>query len=101
MSIPFETQDGRRFDRLVDGELPNGERRELLLRLETEPEGWRHCALAFLEAQSWRQAFGSLVSPVAVAARPIVVHSDRRRKPNTRRYVARLTVLAAGLVAAF
>jgi hypothetical protein len=57
-----ESVDGRSIDRLVDGELSASERRELLLRLENDPEGWRRCALAFLEDQAWRQAFGAVAS---------------------------------------
>lgn len=44
------------LDLLVDGELSPAEERALLLRLEAAPEGWRHCALAFLEAQAWKRA---------------------------------------------
>src|SRR5258708_18365268 len=79
MSIPFETQDGRRFDRLVDGELPDGERRELLLRLETEPDGRRRCALAVLEAQSWRQTFAAVVAPAANVAVPSTARGKAQR----------------------
>lgn len=43
------------LDLLVDGELSEAQRRELLLWCERDPEGWRRCALAFLEAQSWSQ----------------------------------------------
>ena len=46
------------FDRLVDGELSEAKRRELLAGLDNEPGGWRRCALAFLEAQCWKQAVG-------------------------------------------
>lgn len=44
------------LDRLVDGELPERERHELLGRLDRHPDGWRRLALAFLEAQSWGEA---------------------------------------------
>jgi len=44
------------IDRLVDGELADAERRELLIQLENDPDGWRQCALAFLEDQAWRSA---------------------------------------------
>src|SRR5947208_659233 len=44
------------LDRLVDGEVAEPERRALLSRLEQAPAGWRRCALAFLEAQAWREA---------------------------------------------
>lgn len=46
------------IDRLVDGELSGEERRRLLESLERRPDGWRRCALAFLEAQTWREEFG-------------------------------------------
>ncbi len=47
--------DDLRFDRLVDDELSDTERRQLLASLDDEPGGWRCCALAFLEAQAWRR----------------------------------------------
>lgn len=51
------------LDLLVDGELGEEERRELLAWCEREPDGWRRCALAFLEAQSWSQVLGKLSEP--------------------------------------
>ncbi|MEJ7637798.1 MAG: hypothetical protein WKF75_07380, partial [Singulisphaera sp.] len=59
------TDDPLQIDRLVDGELDPAERHALLVRFETEPGGWRRCALAFLEAQSWREA---LAPPAAGSA---------------------------------
>jgi hypothetical protein len=44
------------IDRLVDGELSDDERGELLSRLDQSADGWRTLALAFLEAQTWRSA---------------------------------------------
>jgi hypothetical protein len=61
-----ERMTGRRddvewlIDRLVDGEMDGEARRRLLLRLEAEPGGWRRCALAFLEAQCWREALAGV-----------------------------------------
>jgi hypothetical protein len=49
------------FDRLVDGELSSDERRALLQSLDSRPDGWRRCALAFLEAQFWGGDFRRLV----------------------------------------
>ena len=46
-----------RFDRLVDGELDEHERGELLAGLDKEPSGWRRCALVSLEAQCWKETF--------------------------------------------
>jgi hypothetical protein len=52
--------DPQILDRLVDGELAEAERREVLQTLERQPDGWRQCALAFLEAQSWGDALTEL-----------------------------------------
>lgn len=57
--------DQQLLDRLIDGELSPEARRDLLLRLEHETGGWRRCALAFLEAQSWGQDFRSLLNAPA------------------------------------
>lgn len=46
------------LDLLVDNELNELQRRELLARCEAEPDGWRACALAFIEAQAWSGALG-------------------------------------------
>lgn len=56
------------FDRLVDGELPEPERREVLLSLDRQPDGWRQCALAFLEAQTWGQSLAQYVREPALSA---------------------------------
>jgi hypothetical protein len=59
----------RLIDRLVDGELSDDERGELLSRLDQSAEGWRTLALAFLEAQTWRSA----------------LHTERDPKPQVER----------------
>jgi hypothetical protein len=48
------------LDRLVDGELSDVERRDVISRCASTPDGWRRCALAFLEAQEFRQSFASI-----------------------------------------
>src|SRR5205823_4263901 len=53
--------DEHLFDLLADGELTDESRRELLGRLDRESDGWRRCALAFLEAQAWRGESRSIV----------------------------------------
>ncbi len=66
--------DETRFDRLVDGELSPSEYRELLASLDDEPDGWRRCATAFLEAQAWGQEFRSLKKEsqeIATAKQPV------------------------------
>jgi anti-sigma factor RsiW len=108
MSLPSDNHqppgagDDRLIDRLVDGELSEAERRALLLRLETNPDGWRRCALAFLEAQTWREAFGPLAASAPSAARILPTAPNRQsRKRSAWRPAARLTGLAAGLAASF
>ncbi|MBN2580389.1 MAG: hypothetical protein JXB10_15505 [Pirellulales bacterium] len=86
--------DDARFDRLVDGELSESERRELLTALDREPEGWRRCALAFLEAQSWREGLGGLFRASQTAAAPAP------RSPGTRKRSLRIlesTLLAVAV----
>jgi hypothetical protein len=51
--------DERLLDRLVDGELDEAARAELLRSLDANPECWRQCALAFLEAQTWGGALNA------------------------------------------
>jgi hypothetical protein len=46
------------LDQLADGEMSGARRRELLKSLDHVPQGWRRCALAFLESQAWREALG-------------------------------------------
>jgi hypothetical protein len=70
----LETQ----FDRLVDGELSPTEYREMLSQLDDQPDGWRRCALAFLEAQALGRELPSLMKPVKDDRPPApVVQADR------------------------
>jgi hypothetical protein len=54
--------DDEQFDLLVDGELPEAQRRRLLASLDETPGAWRRCALAFLETQSWKEELGRMAS---------------------------------------
>ena len=69
----MQPKDDVLFDRLADGELSPNERRELLSSLDGRTDGWRRCALALLEAQTWRGELPQLVaeatSPTAAAVR--------------------------------
>lgn len=51
--------DERQLARLVDGEMTRAEYREVLRSLDSSHDGWRRCALAFLEAQALSDAFRS------------------------------------------
>ena len=51
------------LDLLVDGELPEDRRTELLRQLDQSADGWKHCALRFLETQSWQSALTKTSAP--------------------------------------
>ena len=53
-------EDELLIERLVDGELSDEEREDLLYRLDEKIDGWRFCALSFLEAQSFRSALKNM-----------------------------------------
>jgi len=91
------------FDRLVDGELSESQRTELLNSLDQEPDGWRRCALAFLESQCWKKELGGLRQSVpadssapAPVPRPIKRKSSFFRLPGTLVAMAACFLLALG-----
>lgn len=93
----------QQLDRLVDGELSGDEYRSLLETLDEEPDGWRRCAMAFLEAQAWKQEFGELQfgSHLTCHEVPDEVSRARGRKWSTRQVVGLLLAMAASFAAAF
>jgi hypothetical protein len=107
----------RVLDRLVDGELSPIERRELLAALDDESGAWRRCALAFLEAQTWRWQMSRLAVEPLIAAAPaaesaaaesIDAHpaGDAGRGRSThwplgRRFWGSCLAVAASLIVAF
>ena len=94
--------EGAEIDRLVDGDLPEDHRRELLLRLEADPEGWRRCALAFLEDQAFRKALaGSSLTATRPEPAGVMRGSPRPRNAWLRRASIAATVIASTFVAGF
>lgn len=65
-----ETWNACELDRLVDGELQGEAYRDLLRRLDRSDEGWKQCALAFLEAQALRKELAGLGERPAAKAAP-------------------------------
>ncbi len=65
------------IDRLVDGDMTAEDLRAAVVRLDRDPDGWRRCALAFLESQALRVAFRALEEPEKhdPARRPAAVDS--------------------------
>ena len=83
------------LDRLVDGELNEAERASLLRAIDLQPDAWKRCALAFLEAQSWREA---------ASAAGMGVGSRKAAEPmraNRRRLLRRMVAVAAIVAVAF
>jgi hypothetical protein len=91
--------DDRQFDLLVDGQLSPAERRELLARCDGEPGAWRRCALAFLEAQAWREDLGAMVRPASAPANAPAPMPTVGRRRAASRWPALLAVAASFLMA--
>lgn len=96
---PDSQVDVVQLDRLVDGELTGDQRRALLEQLETAPGGWRRCALAFLEAQSWGQGLRAALSEPQPTARPSDLGEPTRRRFGGRFFEQALLLAASFLVA--
>src|SRR5271165_2973202 len=92
--------DGQReVDRLVDGELGEADRRALLVQLEHEPDGWRRCALAFLEAQCWKAELGQVIPPAAPArAVPASQAEPIEQRQSWRQYAATTLAMSASFL---
>ncbi|MFO0890034.1 MAG: hypothetical protein U0790_12955 [Isosphaeraceae bacterium] len=109
---PSPTID-RLIDRMVDGSLRPSELREAVARLDRTPDGWRRCALAFLEAQSWGDAMRHMDAPAVqdievrtggtleagVLASPFVHREGTRTRP--KRSWAGHALAASLILAAF
>ena len=106
MNLEVQDNDDVLFDRLVDGELSADQRRQLIASLDDRADGWRRCALAFLEAQSWGSTMRRMVQePTAPAARVVEAASVNAAAPTGRRrrmeQVGVWLVTAASLLVAF
>jgi hypothetical protein len=78
--------DDQFIDRIVDGALTAVELRAAIGRLDREPDGWKRCAVAFLEAQSWRESFRTLEEPATTlrASRSLSLPSAARARSRRR-----------------
>lgn len=110
MNLSDEQRDAMLIDRLVDGELSGDERRQLLMSLEAQPDGWRRCALAFLEAQTWRSTMGGLLREGEAPAEPSSVitvgqsgsaGASPSRSESSRLHLGTWFAVAASVVVAF
>jgi hypothetical protein len=90
-----------RFDLLVDDELSEQDRRELLSSLDERPGGWRACALAFLEAQSWKKGFAALARPPSEQETERKPVAPAARRPAGWSPAAKYSVTIAAMAASF
>ncbi|HUG91270.1 MAG TPA: hypothetical protein VML55_10575 [Planctomycetaceae bacterium] len=88
------------LDRLVSGDLDEAGRRRTLAWLEDDPQRWRQCGLAFLEAQVWSQAMDGWCAeePSRRIAAPAPLSAPPRR---SRPAVTSRAILVSCAVAAF
>lgn len=114
-----ESDMDRLLDLLADGELNESDRCDVLAWCQRHPQGWRRCALALLEAQTWRTELRYLArEPVAaLPLRPSAVEEpvggfgDRDRageagttsvsSPQRLRPLGWLLAMAASFLLAF
>lgn len=89
------------LDRLVDGELDDNERRELLLWMDEHPEWWRRCALTFLESRAWHESIGDMVEEWRRNPRPDHVPASSEENKSSWIAVAALFGVAASVLLAF
>jgi hypothetical protein len=80
------------LDRVVDGEVGEAERASLLRALDREPDGWKRCALAFLEAQAWREE-------AADGAMDVGLKLSERASRTSRPFLLRRLIGVAAMVA--
>jgi hypothetical protein len=100
MNTPDDAND---IDRLVDGELDESTRRELLRRLDSLPDGWRRCALAFLEAQEFAQAARAWTrdhAPTRSEPKP-VARPPQRKKDGWLRFAIAASIVGLAFASGF
>lgn len=78
------------LDQLVDGELSDQDYGKMLLQLEETPDGWRHCALSFLEQQALQRDLRQILNErVATRPRSELLDSSRGTRPVQERSLGR------------
>jgi hypothetical protein len=83
----------QQLDRLAAGDVDADEAREIVGGLDHLPDGWKRCALALLEAQSWRRTFHGLVADSN--SHHVYVAPQDPDKRSARSRVFRLAAIAA------
>ncbi|MDR1384666.1 MAG: hypothetical protein LBJ67_12610 [Planctomycetaceae bacterium] len=94
----------QQLDLLVDGELPEEDRKNLLTILDQLPDGWKKCAVTFLEAQLFSQALRTTarqktVSPINSTMPPR--SNNTAQSKNKRHWLQTLATAVCVSLAAF
>jgi hypothetical protein len=87
------------LDRLADGELTSNEQRGLLAALENQSDGWRRCALAFIESQAWRGELRCITAVGETVNQPFAM--DRNARRTGTMHAVRWLAVAASVLMAF
>ena len=69
---------------------------QLLASLDDQPDGWRRCALAFLEAQSWRKSLRQIRARRAATAATRKNHCRAQMRAATKEVVRHGMPMAGG-----
>lgn len=84
-STSLSPEDQFLLELLVDGELDDPNRRDLLLRLDRLQDGWRCCAIAFLEAQCLKESLGDSSFQTVLGRVPQARTLGAKRTAGTQR----------------
>jgi hypothetical protein len=112
MRNEFEINDVN-LDRLVDGEMDDAEYRQFLQGLEDHPDGWRRCAMSFLEQQALQRDLRQIMAngdcldrrveseaaPPPNKIAPLLAKSARQKHWMADPWVRWTSVVAVGLLA--
>ncbi len=88
------------IDRIVDGGMTPEELRAAVLRLECAPDGWKRCAVAFLEGQVLGESFRALGQPQKEKPAAQIFPFSMPEATNRLRLRPLRHAVAAGIVAA-
>ena len=89
------------IDQIVDGILAPSQLRDAIDCLDRDPDGWKRCVLAFLEAQCWRESLRLVGEPMPMgiqAESTSLIQNNVQPIRTRRRWLT--NVVAASVVAA-
>jgi hypothetical protein len=100
---PLKPLSDEFIDRIVGGELTPAELRDAVNGLDCQPDAWKRCALAFLEAQCWRESLQAIGQPTRLPVDSRTSSISLATASSTRRPASwlRAATLAASVAASF